>query len=77
MPAITAIYSHYVAHSTATFDLEAEGVPDLLDTLPGKDLSGLCKRIDPELVGAALFDSATLAEDTATVVESKMFHIKQ
>jgi L-amino acid N-acyltransferase YncA len=25
VPAITAIYSHYVAHSTATFDLEAPG----------------------------------------------------
>ena len=29
---------------------------------PGKVLFGLTKRIDPELVGAALYDPATLAE---------------
>jgi len=29
---------------------------------PGKVLAGLCKRIDPELTGAPLYDPATLAE---------------
>ena len=31
VPAITAIYSHYVAHSTATFDLEAPGETFIAD----------------------------------------------
>ena len=29
---------------------------------PAKVLAGLTKRIDPELVGVALYDTATLAE---------------
>ena len=42
--------------------LKARGVTHIVECGPGKVLAGLTKRIDPELVGAALFDSATLAE---------------
>ena len=42
--------------------LKGRGVTHLIECGPGKVLAGLTKRIDPELVGAALFDSATLAE---------------
>jgi [acyl-carrier-protein] S-malonyltransferase len=42
--------------------LKARGVTHLIECGPGKVLAGLTRRIDPELVGAALFDPATLAE---------------
>ena len=42
--------------------LKARGISHLVECGPGKVLAGLTKRIDPELVGAALFDPATLAE---------------
>ena len=42
--------------------LKARGVTHIIECGPGKVLAGLTKRIDPELVGAALFDPATLAE---------------
>ena len=42
--------------------LKGRGVTHLIECGPGKVLAGLTKRIDPELVGAALFDMATLAE---------------
>ncbi|MFN3437897.1 MAG: ACP S-malonyltransferase [Acidovorax sp.] len=42
--------------------LKARGVTHIVESGPGKVLAGLTKRIDPELVGAALFDMATLAE---------------
>ena len=42
--------------------LKARGVTHIIESGPGKVLVGLTKRIDPELVGAALFDMATLAE---------------
>jgi len=42
--------------------LKGRGVTHIVECGPGKVLAGLTKRIDPELVGAALFDSATLAE---------------
>ena len=42
--------------------LKARGVTHIIESGPGKVLAGLTKRIDPELVGAALFDTATLAE---------------
>ena len=41
---------------------EARGVTHIIESGPGKVLAGLTKRIDPELVGATLFDMATLAE---------------
>lgn len=42
--------------------LKGRGVTHIVECGPGKVLAGLTKRIDPELVGAALFDSVTLAE---------------
>jgi [acyl-carrier-protein] S-malonyltransferase len=42
--------------------LKSRGITHLVECGPGKVLAGLTKRIDPELVGAALFDPATLAE---------------
>ena len=42
--------------------LKGRGVTHIVECGPGKVLAGLTKRIAPELVGAALFDSATLAE---------------
>jgi [acyl-carrier-protein] S-malonyltransferase len=42
--------------------LKARGVTHVVECGPGKVLAGLTKRIDPELVGAALYDPATLAE---------------
>ncbi len=42
--------------------LKGRGVTHIVECGPGKVLAGLTKRIDPDLVGAALFDSATLAE---------------
>ncbi len=42
--------------------LKARGVTHLIESGPGKVLAGLTRRIDPELVGTALFDLATLAD---------------
>ncbi|WP_291516694.1 ACP S-malonyltransferase [Acidovorax sp.] len=42
--------------------LKARGVTHIVESGPGKVLAGLTKRIDPELVGLALYDMATLAE---------------
>lgn len=42
--------------------LKARGVTHLIECGPGKVLAGMTKRIDPELVGASLYDTATLAE---------------
>ena len=42
--------------------LKARGVSHIVECGPGKVLAGMTKRIDPELVGAALYDPATLAE---------------
>jgi [acyl-carrier-protein] S-malonyltransferase len=42
--------------------LKARGITHVIECGPGKVLAGLTKRIDPELAGAALFDTATLAE---------------
>jgi [acyl-carrier-protein] S-malonyltransferase len=42
--------------------IKARGVTTIVECGPGKVLAGMCKRIDPELVGAPLFDPATLAE---------------
>lgn len=42
--------------------LKARGVTHIVECGPGKVLAGLAKRIDPELVGAAVFDTASLAE---------------
>lgn len=42
--------------------LKARGLTHIIECGPGKVLAGLTKRIDPELVGASLYDPATLAE---------------
>lgn len=38
------------------------GVSHIVECGPGKVLTGMTKRIDPQLVGASLYDPATLAE---------------
>lgn len=42
--------------------IKARGVTVIVECGPGKVLAGLCRRIDAELSGAALYDPATLAE---------------
>ncbi len=42
--------------------LKARGITHIIECGPGKVLAGLVRRIDAELVGAALYDSATLNE---------------
>ncbi|MET1116631.1 MAG: ACP S-malonyltransferase [Comamonas sp.] len=42
--------------------MKARGITHLVECGPGKVLTGLTRRIDAELVGAALSDPATLAE---------------
>lgn len=42
--------------------MKARGITHLVECGPGKVLAGLTRRIDAELVGAALYDPATLAE---------------
>jgi [acyl-carrier-protein] S-malonyltransferase len=42
--------------------IKARGVTHVVECGPGKVLAGMTKRIDAELVGASLYDPATLAE---------------
>jgi [acyl-carrier-protein] S-malonyltransferase len=42
--------------------IKARGVATIVECGPGKVLAGMCKRIDAELTGLALYDPATLAE---------------
>jgi [acyl-carrier-protein] S-malonyltransferase len=42
--------------------IKARGITTIVECGPGKVLAGLCKRIDADLTGAALYDPATLAE---------------
>ncbi|MFC4622769.1 ACP S-malonyltransferase [Comamonas nitrativorans] len=42
--------------------MKARGITHVVECGPGKVLAGMVKRIDAELVGAALYDPATLAE---------------
>jgi [acyl-carrier-protein] S-malonyltransferase len=49
--------------------LKARDINLLVECGPGKVLTGLTKRIDPDLSGLALFDVATLAELKNNMVE--------
>jgi [acyl-carrier-protein] S-malonyltransferase len=42
--------------------IKARGIGTIVECGPGKVLAGMCKRIDPELTGIALYDPATLAD---------------
>lgn len=42
--------------------IKARGIATVVECGPGKVLAGLCKRIDPEVTGLALYDPATMAE---------------
>ncbi len=42
--------------------IKARGLVQIVECGPGRVLAGMCKRIDAELTGSALFDPATLAE---------------
>ncbi|MEJ5153463.1 ACP S-malonyltransferase [Comamonas sp. MYb396] len=47
--------------------LRALGATHLVECGPGKVLTGMTKRIDPELVGVALYDPATLQETKGAI----------
>lgn len=42
--------------------IKARSITTIVECGPGKVLAGMCKRIDPDLTGVALYDPATLAE---------------
>ena len=42
--------------------IKARGVTHVVECGPGKVLAGMVKRIDADLTGAPLFDTATLAD---------------
>jgi [acyl-carrier-protein] S-malonyltransferase len=42
--------------------IKARGIATVVECGPGKVLAGMCKRIDPELSGLALYDPASLAD---------------
>jgi len=42
--------------------IKARGVTTIVESGPGRVLAGTCKRISPDLTGAALYDPATLAQ---------------
>ncbi len=42
--------------------IKSRGVATVVECGPGKVLAGMCRRIDPELTGLALYDPASLAE---------------
>ena len=48
--------------------LKGRGITHIIECGPGKVLAGLTKRIDPELVGGAIYDPATLAETRELLV---------
>jgi [acyl-carrier-protein] S-malonyltransferase len=48
--------------------LKALGASTLVECGPGKVLTGMCKRIDPEVIGMALFDPASLGDVKAALI---------
>ena len=48
--------------------IKARGITTLVECGPGKVLAGMCRRIDAELTGLALFDPSTLAEARAALL---------
>jgi [acyl-carrier-protein] S-malonyltransferase len=48
--------------------IKSRGLTTLVECGPGKVLAGMVKRIDPELTGLALFDSATLQDIKGALV---------
>ena len=46
---------------------QARSASTVIECGPGKVLSGMCKRIDAEIVSGAVFDKASLAEAKALV----------
>ena len=48
--------------------LKARGLTTIVECGPGKVLAGLTRRIDAELVSAAVFDPASLAEARSTLI---------
>ena len=47
--------------------IKARGIATVVECGPGKVLAGLCKRIDGEITGLAVYDPATLAEAKGVV----------
>lgn len=50
--------------------MKAQGVTHVIECGPGKVLSGLTKRIDPELIGLSIFDPASLEAARAALSEN-------
>jgi [acyl-carrier-protein] S-malonyltransferase len=48
--------------------IKAQGVLTVVECGPGKVLAGMCKRIDAELTGLALFDPVTLQDVKAALL---------
>ena len=42
--------------------IKSRGIRTIVECGPGKVLAGLCKRIDPELTGIAIYDTASMAD---------------
>jgi [acyl-carrier-protein] S-malonyltransferase len=48
--------------------IKARGLTSLVECGPGKVLAGMCKRIDPELTGLAMFDPASMQDVKAALL---------
>jgi predicted flavoprotein YhiN len=61
-PAPAALVLALGGGSWARLGSDGRWVATLVECGPGKVLAGMCKRIDPELTGLALYDPASLAD---------------